>query len=103
MIAKTIYKRIIGKILLPALLVFVANIGDAQMVPAACFTDNMVLQQQTKVNLWGTETAGKSFTIVTSWNNKTYSVTANAQGNWKIKVNTPVYGGPYTITFNDGK
>jgi sialate O-acetylesterase len=103
MVAKTIYKTIIGRIVLPGLFLFIANICSAQVALPACFTDNMVLQQQTKVNLWGTETPGTNFTIITSWNNKTYQVKADAQGNWKIKVSTPVYGGPYTITFNDGK
>jgi sialate O-acetylesterase len=31
-----------------------------------------------------------------------YPVKADTAGNWKTKVTTPVYGGPYTITFNDG-
>ncbi|MDB5152088.1 MAG: 9-O-acetylesterase [Mucilaginibacter sp.] len=103
MIAKTIYKACIMKILLPGLFLCIVNITCAQVVLPACFTDNMVLQQQTKVNLWGTETPGISFTIITSWNNKIYKVKTDAQGNWKIKVSTPIYGGPYTITFNDGK
>ena len=102
MIAKTIYKRLAGKIVLPALFLFMVNVGAAQIVLPGCFTDNMVLQQQTKVNLWGTQTQGKSLAIITSWNNKTYKVTADAHGDWKTSVNTPVYGGPYTITFKDG-
>jgi sialate O-acetylesterase len=103
MIAKTIYKACVTKILLPGLFLFIVNKTCAQVVLPACFTDNMVLQQQTKVNLWGTETRGINFTILTSWNNKIYKVKTDAQGNWKIKVSTPIYGGPYTITFNDGK
>ena len=94
---------IAGRILLPGLLLFTVNASAAQVVLPACFSDNMVLQQQTKVNLWGTETPGANFTILTSWNNKSYPVKADAGGNWKIKISTPVYGGPYTITFNDGK
>jgi len=103
MIAKTIYQTSIRRILLPGLFLFMVNISSAQVALPACFTDNMVLQQQTKVNLWGAETPGVNFTILTSWNNKSYPVKADASGNWKIKVSTPVYGGPYTITFNDGK
>ncbi|SDT42936.1 sialate O-acetylesterase [Mucilaginibacter mallensis] len=103
MVTKPFYQTLINRILLPGLFLFFINISYGQVVLPACFTDNMVLQQQTKVNLWGTETPGKNFTIITSWNNKTYKVTGDAQGNWKIRVSTPVYGGPYTITFNDGK
>ncbi len=103
MIAKTIYKACSTKILLPGLFLFMVNITNAQVVLPACFTDNMVLQQQTKANLWGTETPGINFSIITSWNNKIYKVQTDGQGNWKIKVSTPMYGGPYTIDFNDGK
>jgi sialate O-acetylesterase len=103
MIAKTFYKQFISRILLTGLFIFVIHISYAQIMLPACFTDNMVLQRQTKVNLWGTETPGKNFTITTSWNNKTYKAAADTGGSWKIKISTPVYGGPYTITFNDGE
>jgi sialate O-acetylesterase len=102
MIAKTIYNKIIARELLLGFFLFIVNASRAQVALPGCFTDNMVLQQQTKVNLWGTESPGKNFTVITSWNNKSYPVKADEQGNWKIKVSTPIYGGPYTITFNDG-
>lgn len=103
MLAKTFYKPFTDRILLTGLFIFFIHISYAQIMLPACFTDNMVLQRQTKVNLWGTETPGKNFTVTTSWNNKTYKAAADAVGNWKIKISTPVYGGPYTITFNDGE
>ncbi|MDB5130775.1 MAG: protein of unknown function acetylesterase [Mucilaginibacter sp.] len=103
MIAKTFYKQFISRILLTGLFIFVIHISYAQIMLPACFTDNMVLQRQTKVNLWGTETPRKKFTITTSWNNKTYKAAADTGGGWQIKISTPVYGGPYTITFNDGE
>ncbi|MDB5006468.1 MAG: 9-O-acetylesterase [Mucilaginibacter sp.] len=103
MIAKSIYNKIFSRILISGFFLCFISVCSAQVVLPACFTDNMVLQQQTKVNLWGYEIPGKHFTILTSWNNKSYHVNADEYGNWKIKVRTPVYGGPYTITFNDGE
>lgn len=103
MSTKTFYFRLRKITLLSALFVLSAiQMANAQVKPAACFTDNMVLQQKTNVNLWGSETAGKTFSITTSWNNKKYNAVADAQGNWKVKLATPSYGGPYTITFDDG-
>ena len=102
MIAKTSCQKDRRRALLSGLFVFIVNISLAQVVLPACLTDNMVLQQQTKANLWGTETPGKAITIITSWNGKAYQAKADAAGNWKIKVSTPGYGGPYTITFDDG-
>jgi len=74
----------------------------ANVIPAACFTDNMVLQQKTNATIWGTDDPNKNITITTSWNNRKYTVIADATDNWKITVSTPSYGGPYTITFYDG-
>lgn len=68
----------------------------------AFFSDGMVMQQQTQANLWGTATPRKQVTIIPSWDNKKYTTTADAQGNWKLAIATPTAGGPYEITFNDG-
>lgn len=59
----------------------------------------MVLQQNTKVALWGWANVGEKVSIVTSWNNKTTTVTTNANGKWITYVPTAKAGGPYTITF----
>ncbi len=67
------------------------------------FGDNMVLQQQTACNLWGTADAGKVVRVTTSWDKKEYKVRSAHDGSWKLQVQTPVAGGPYTITFSDGK
>ena len=64
--------------------------------------NNMVLQQQSKVALWGTTDRHAKVTINCSWNNKTFSVNPVADGSWKILVQTPAAGGPYRIVFSDG-
>jgi sialate O-acetylesterase len=97
----TLFKSV-TKLILP-LVMFAVLPAHAKVILPACFTDNMVLQQKTQVNLWGKATAGKSLTITTSWNNKKYTVTADGTGNWKTKIATPVFGGPFTVTFNDGE
>ena len=103
MIKQNSYLNFISKIILTNLLLLGFYSSNAAIVLPACFSDNMVLQQQTKVNLWGRETPGKNFTVTTSWNKKNYQAKADAQGNWKIKISTPVYGGPFTISFDDGQ
>lgn len=64
------------------------------------FTDNMVLQQKATVPFFGTSTAG-SVKVTTSWDKKEYKATT-ASGKWEVLLSTPVYGGPYTITIDDG-
>ncbi len=68
----------------------------------AVIADNMVLQQQSQVELWGKATADDEVTVVTSWNKRQYSTQSDASGRWKITIQTPQAGGPYAITFNDG-
>jgi len=66
-------------------------------------TDNMVLQQKDKATFWGKAAPGKTISITPSWNNKIYTANIDKDGNWKIAIKTPVAGGPYQISLNDGE
>ena len=77
--------------------------ANAEVKLPAFFSDGMVMQQQTRANLWGTATPNASVKITTSWDKQTYKITADAKGAWKLALSTPSAGGPYTITFDDGK
>jgi len=77
-------------------------IASATVKPASIFTDHMVLQQQSNVAIWGWCKPSGNLKITTSWNKKHYSVTADENGKWKLKISTPVAGGPYNIELNDG-
>lgn len=61
-------------------------------------SDNMVLQQQSKVKLWGWALPSEKITITTSWNNKTDTVVTTRDATWQTFLQTPKAGGPYTIT-----
>jgi len=74
----------------------------AEVKIPAIFGDNMVLQQQTEAALWGTATNNATVRVTTSWNKKSYSIRAGADGKWKLKVTTPEAGGPYEISISDG-
>ena len=74
----------------------------AQVKLSPIFSDNMVLQQQTKAPVWGETKPYKKVEINTSWDQKKYTVQADSQGKWKTEVVTPVAGGPYSITIFDG-
>jgi Domain of unknown function (DUF303). len=74
-----------------------------QPKPASIFTDNMVLQQQSDVAVWGTDKPGAKVQITTSWNGKKYAVVTDKDGKWLTKVSTPKAGGPYDVTISDGK
>lgn len=71
------------------------------------FSDHMVLQQEQHNPIWGKATPGENIAI--SFNNKQYETTANAQGDWRVKLAPAPAGGPYqieiqgqnSISFND--
>ena len=75
---------------------------DAKVTLPSHFGDGMVLQQKSSVPLHGTETAGAKVTINASWTKKAVVTKADADGAWSATLNTPTYGGPFTITVSDG-
>lgn len=89
-------------IILFAPILFLYAPANAQVKLASLFTSNMVLQQQSNVPIWGWDKAGSSITVSTSWNKKSYKTRANARGKWMVKISTPMYGGPYTVSISDG-
>lgn len=75
---------------------------ETSIILPGVFSDNMVLQQKANVNFWGKTLPGKSIVLTTTWSEKIYSVKADKNGNWKIEIVTPSYGGPYSIDISDG-
>lgn len=84
-------------------IVFSASQTFAEVKLPAIFCENMVLQQQTQAAIWGKADKNATVSVFTSWNGKSYSTKATADGSWKLKVTTPKAGGPYEITVSDGK
>ena len=87
-------------LLLAGLLLFSAG-ARAEITLPSIIGNNMVLQRQTDAALWGKADANAQVTVITSWNEKKYSVKADAEGNWRLKVQTPAAGGPYEISFRE--
>ncbi len=82
---------------LTGILVFFASYVFASVKLPAIFSDKMVLQQQSKVAVWGWADPGEKITITGSWSAKAVSITTDASGNWKGMLQTPKAGGPYTV------
>lgn len=65
--------------------------------------DNMILQQDTDVRLWGQAKPGAAVKITTSWGAEGAPVTADKHGKWLTTVRTPKASmTPLTLTFSDG-
>lgn len=92
-----------NRIILSALLAAAALTAEAKVELPALMADNMVLQRNTEVNIWGKAKPGAKVTVTPSWNNKTYTTKADNDGNWITKVATTDAGGPYSIKISDGE
>jgi len=91
------------KVLYTVAILFSIVALQAKVKLPSIFSDNMVLQQKTEAKLWGWANANAKVELKTSWDKKTYKTSSDANGNWLLKVTTPVAGGPYQITISDGE
>src|SRR6266700_5781610 len=60
--------------------------------------DSMVLQRDTKINIWGWAAKGEKVKIV--FNGKTYSTSTGPGGKWITQLLPQKAGGPYTMQIN---
>lgn len=65
---------------------------------ASVFTDHMVLQQNTSTRVWGWAEPGAVVTVKNSWSKAKLACTADAQGRWETRMDTPAAGGPFTMS-----
>ena len=91
-------KKLISAVIL--VLMTVAAMAEVRL--PAVLGDNMVLQRNSVVNLWGWATPSKKVKVRTSWNKMRYRVRAGVDGKWVVKALTSGAGGPYTITISEG-
>ncbi len=70
----------------------------SQIQLPSIFADNMVLQQNSEVAIWGWANPSETFRMITSWNNNdTILVKANNRSFWETTLQTKSAGGPYSI------
>lgn len=76
---------------------------QAQLKIASILGDNMVLQRNSEVKLWGNSKPNDKLTIKVGWDKSTLKTVADGDGKWLVKVKTTEAGGPYQITIALGK
>ena len=80
------------------LFVFLLSFSSiAQIELSNLFSDNMVLQQESHVNIWGKAKKNQELIIYTSWSSKIIRTIVKDDGSWEVKIKTPSAGGPYNI------
>ena len=77
--------------------ILLAATSNAQIRLPAVIGDNMVLQQNSEVSLWGWGDPGTMVRVSGSWNRDTVRAMVSNQAEWFLKIRTPAAGGPYTV------
>jgi len=73
-----------------------ANSLNAQVVLPKFFSDNMVLQRETPIPIWGTAKANEKIKVY--FNKQISKTKADKSGNWKVFLKPEKAGGPYLLT-----
>ena len=69
--------------------------GEIKVCPV--FGDNMVIQQDANIQVWGWADNGEKVTVSGNWNKDSVSTTADKEGYWTVKLRSPKAGGPYEL------
>lgn len=84
------------------LVTLISGTLQAKVTLPSVLSDNMVLQQQTDIKIWGWSKPGATINIKATWGVKG-SAKADPEGNWSAIIKTPEASfKEYTITISDG-
>lgn len=70
---------------------------------AKIFTDHMVFQQETSAPVWGWGTPGEKVVVKPSWSKHSYATKVGEDQRWRVALDTPSHGGPYSVNITCGK
>lgn len=76
-------------------LCFIVSTLQAEVKLSHIFTDNMVIQQNKPIKVWGW--ADKNETVEVRFLNQIKKTKADKNGHWLLQLNPITYGGPYTM------
>lgn len=78
-----------------ALFLFFVKGSQAQVTVATIFSDNMVLQQNAKIPVWGL--AKKNEAITVKFHNQTKKTVTDKNGKWSVYLDNEKAGGPFVL------
>ncbi len=95
-------KKIKAIVLILSVILTVFSV-NAQITLSPVLGNNMVMQRNSEVKIWGKANSNKKLKITTGWNKAVATVTSDEKGDWLVKVKTTEAGGPYIISIESGK
>ena len=92
------------KTLFLSILISMAIGSEAKVKLPHLLSDNMVIQQQTDVRLWGWAKPDAKVVVTVSWSDQKAEAKVDKQGRWLLTVKSPKASyEPLSITCNDGE
>ena len=92
------------KLLAFAALALVTAGANAKVKLPHILSDNMILQQNSEVRLWGWDKPGTQVEVSVSWSAQKYAAKTGKDGKWTVSVKTPAASyTPLSVTFDDGE
>lgn len=92
--------RLLQSSRLALLVLLAAGPVSADIRLPAIIGDHMVMQQSARAPLWGWADPGETIRVSAAWVPASETVTAGKDGKWRLDLQTPAAGGPYTITLS---
>ncbi|GGF39622.1 sialate O-acetylesterase [Echinicola rosea] len=92
--------KIIMATLAVILVVYIPS--NAKVVLPAIFSDQMVLQRDAEVPIWGWADPDRTVRVSVPWLKEEIKIKSDSNGKWRVDVQTPASGGPFTLSFDDG-
>lgn len=90
------------KCILSSVLLLLTVTLSAEIRLPAIISDNMVLQREAEVLLWGYAPGHDQVIVIPSWSDKKYLAKTGSDGHFELRIGTTTAGGPYEITFKAG-
>jgi sialate O-acetylesterase len=84
------------RLLLTCLLLITITAAQAQIRLPKLISNGMVLQRDTKLNVWGWATTGEKITV--RFKDKQYKTVTDGTGSWRVVIPPLPAGGPFTMT-----
>ncbi|MDV6168780.1 sialate O-acetylesterase [Flavobacterium sp. DG1-102-2] len=81
------------------ILLLISNLAFANVSLPNFISDNMVLQRNSEVKIWGWASPFEDITIKPSWTTQEYKAKPTVDAYWEVLIKTPDAGGPFIINF----
>lgn len=87
--------KALTKIMLAVVSIFIWSYANAEVKLPTILSDNMVIQREITVNIWGWAAPGENVTV--EFNGQKVKAKTAKDGSWKVKLSPMKAGGPYDM------